>query len=73
MRILGYKPSGIRKALVAVCTVVGVLAVSLPLAGLPAAAAAIVTGIAGVATFATVFLSRANVAAAIDSTDDLVL
>lgn len=71
MTIFGKKPSEIRKAIVAVATAVLVLAVALPVAGVPAVVTAVVVAVTGVATGVVTYLSKPNVAAVIDSADNL--
>ena len=71
MKIFGHKPSEIRKALVAFTAALLVLLVALPLAGLPAAIVALVTGATAFLVGLSTYLSKPNVAAVIDSADHL--
>ncbi len=71
MKILGHKPSEVRKALWAFAYVLGFLLAALPTAGLPVGVAAgIATGAAIAGGLAT-YLSRNDVAEVIDSADNL--
>lgn len=69
MRILGRKPSEIRKAIAGFCSATLVLLVALPVAGLPVGVAAAIAAGTGFLTGVGVYLSKPNVAAVIDSLD----
>lgn len=69
MKILGHKPSEIRKAIAGFCSATLVLLVALPVAGLPVGIAAGIAGVTGVLTGVGVYLARPNVAAVIDGLD----
>ena len=69
MRILGHKPSEIRKAIAGFCAAFLVLLVALPVAGLPMGVAAVVASVSAFLTAVGVYLSKRNVAAIIDSLD----
>ena len=71
MTFFGKKPSEIRKAIVAVCAAVLTLAVALPVAGLPVGVVAVITGAVAIVTGVSTYLSQPNVAAVIDSADNL--
>ncbi|SHT52609.1 Uncharacterised protein [Mycobacteroides abscessus subsp. abscessus] len=71
MRILGHKPSEIRKALWAFAYVFGFLLAALPTAGLPAAWAAGIATTAAITGAVATYLSRNDVAEVIDSTDNI--
>ncbi len=73
MTIFGYKPSEIRKSTVAFLSAVLVLAVALPVAGLPVGVAAAIAGGVGVVQLVVVYLTRNDVAGVIDSVDNLSL
>lgn len=71
LRILGHKPSEVRKALWAFAWVLGFLLAALPTAGLPAGVAAGIAATAAAAGGIATYLSRNDVAEVIDSTDNL--
>lgn len=71
MKILGKKPSEIRKAIAAATSALVVLLVALPIAGLPIVVAGAVAGVTAVLVAVTTFVSKPNVAAVIDSADNL--
>ena len=73
MMILGHKPSEIRKAIAGFSAALIVLLVALPLTGLPAGVVAAVTAVTAVAVAVTTYLSKPNVAAIIDSADNIDL
>ena len=70
MRILGYRPSEVRKAIVAFLSSVLILLVALPVAGMPAGVAAGIAAFTSFATMAVVYLTRNDVAKVIDSADE---
>ncbi|OHT47910.1 hypothetical protein [Mycobacteroides chelonae] len=69
VRILGKKPSEIRKAVAAVVAVLLAVLVAIPVVGLPLKVAAVVAGAIAVLKGAEVLLNK--VAGAIDSVDNL--
>lgn len=69
MVIFGHKPSEIRKALVGGIAALLILLVALPLVGLPVAVSGVVAGTVAVLTSVSVYLTKPNVAAVIDSAD----
>lgn len=71
MKIFGYKPSEVRKALASFAAAILILALALPAAGLPASVAVAIAGTVAVTQGAIVFLTRNDVAAVIDSADNL--
>lgn len=71
MKILGHKPSEIRKALWAFAVVLGVLLAALPVAGMPAGLAAGISAATALAGGVATYLSRNDVAEVIDATDNL--
>lgn len=71
MRILGHKPSEIRKAVLTTCAVLAVLLAAIPVAGLPASVAAPLGAVTALVAGVTTYLTRNDVAAVIDSTDNI--
>lgn len=69
--VFGRKPSEARKAVVAFLSAVLVLAVALPVVGLPVGVTAAVAAITGSINLVVVYLTRNDVAAVIDSADSL--
>lgn len=73
MMILGHKPSEIRKAIAAFSAALLVLVVALPIAGMPAGVVAVAGTITAVLVGVSTYLSKPNVAAIIDSADNIDL
>ncbi|AOT22889.1 hypothetical protein SEA_ZAKAI_30 [Mycobacterium phage Zakai] len=69
MKILGHKPSEIRKSIAGFAAALLVLLVALPVAGLPVGVAAVVATVTAFLTGVSVYLAKPNVAAVIDGLD----
>lgn len=75
MTILGYKPSQIRKAIVAVAAAIGVLAAGVltVAAGAPVGVLAVITSVIVISGSVGVFFTENEVVAVIDSADNITL
>lgn len=71
MKILGHKPSEIRKTILTTCAVLTVLLMAVPVGVLPVSVAAPLGAVTALVAGVTTYLTRNDVAEVIDATDNL--
>lgn len=71
MKILGHKPSEIRKAVAGFSAALLVLLVALPAVGLPVAVAGVIATVTAFLTGVSVYLAKPNVSVIIDGLDHI--